>query len=116
MRSRPDLMDYTGPCPEHLIERAEEPVGQPFPRAPEGGCQPPARRARFAAAGGASEEEPVSTQDVEQFPTETAGLPPCGRPETVELEDGEAFDLRIAPVVKRLGAWVSNRAGSVRRG
>jgi hypothetical protein len=29
-------MDYTGPCPEHLVERAEEPVGQPFPRAREG--------------------------------------------------------------------------------
>jgi FtsP/CotA-like multicopper oxidase with cupredoxin domain len=45
----------------------------------------------------------MSSQDLEQFPTQTAGLPPCGRPEIVELEDGAAFDLRIAPVVKRLG-------------
>jgi FtsP/CotA-like multicopper oxidase with cupredoxin domain len=45
----------------------------------------------------------VSTQDVEHFPTQTEGLPPCGRPEIVELEHGEAFDVRIAPVVKRLG-------------
>ena len=43
----------------------------------------------------------ISSSDL--FPTETAGLPPCGRPESVELEDGEAFELRIAPVVKRLG-------------
>jgi FtsP/CotA-like multicopper oxidase with cupredoxin domain len=103
MRSRLDMMDYSGPRPEHLIERAEEPVGAPVPACAGRACQPQARRARFAAAGGASEEEPVSTQDVEQFPSETVGLPPCGRPETVELEDGEAFDLGIAPVVKRLG-------------
>ena len=45
----------------------------------------------------------MRTQDVEQFPTETEGLPPCGRPEAMELEDGDAFELRIAPVVKRLG-------------
>src|SRR5918994_785371 len=64
------LDDDRRAAPEHLIERAEE---------------------------------PMRTQDVEQFPTETEGLPPCGRPETVELEDGEVFELRIAPVVKRLG-------------
>jgi FtsP/CotA-like multicopper oxidase with cupredoxin domain len=45
----------------------------------------------------------VSTPDVEHFPTQTEGLPAWGPPEVVELEDGEAFDLRIAPVVKRLG-------------
>ena len=38
-----------------------------------------------------------------QFPTDTAGLPECGRPEVVELSDGDEFDLRIAPVAKRLG-------------
>jgi FtsP/CotA-like multicopper oxidase with cupredoxin domain len=37
------------------------------------------------------------------FPTATAGLPK-GRPaELVELADGDAFDLRIAPVAKRIG-------------
>ena len=44
----------------------------------------------------------MSTHDAEHFPTQTEGLPPCGRPEIVELEDGQAVDLRIAPVVKRL--------------
>jgi FtsP/CotA-like multicopper oxidase with cupredoxin domain len=46
----------------------------------------------------------VSTHDIEQFPTETEGLPPCQQPELVDLADGDAFQLRIAPVVKRLGA------------
>jgi FtsP/CotA-like multicopper oxidase with cupredoxin domain len=37
------------------------------------------------------------------FPTSTAGLPEARAPEVVELSDGERFELRIAPVVKRLG-------------
>ena len=45
----------------------------------------------------------MSTPDVEQFPTQTEGLPPWSGPEVVELDDGGTFDLRIAPVVKRLG-------------
>jgi FtsP/CotA-like multicopper oxidase with cupredoxin domain len=39
----------------------------------------------------------------EHFPTEIEGLPDAGRPKVVELADGEELDLRIAPVVKRLG-------------
>ncbi|MGH3114458.1 MAG: multicopper oxidase domain-containing protein, partial [Gaiellaceae bacterium] len=39
----------------------------------------------------------------ERFPTEAAGLPESVRPEIVDLSDGEAVDLRIAPVAKRLG-------------
>jgi FtsP/CotA-like multicopper oxidase with cupredoxin domain len=37
------------------------------------------------------------------FPTEIAGLPAARSPETVELGDGDAFDLRIAPVAKQFG-------------
>jgi FtsP/CotA-like multicopper oxidase with cupredoxin domain len=37
------------------------------------------------------------------FPTETEGLPEARPPELVELADGDRFDLRIAPVAKRLG-------------
>jgi len=37
------------------------------------------------------------------FPREIAGLPRSRRPEIVELSDGDVFDLRIAPVVKRIG-------------
>jgi FtsP/CotA-like multicopper oxidase with cupredoxin domain len=39
----------------------------------------------------------------DQFPTSTAGLPEARAPETVELSDGDRFELRIAPVAKRLG-------------
>jgi FtsP/CotA-like multicopper oxidase with cupredoxin domain len=39
----------------------------------------------------------------EQFPTAIAGLPVARSPEIVQLADGEEFDLRIAPVAKRLG-------------
>jgi FtsP/CotA-like multicopper oxidase with cupredoxin domain/thioredoxin reductase len=37
------------------------------------------------------------------FPTGTAGLPEARRPEVVEPADGERLELRIAPVVKRIG-------------
>jgi FtsP/CotA-like multicopper oxidase with cupredoxin domain len=39
----------------------------------------------------------------EHFPTETAGLPFCVDSELVQLSDGDAFELRIAPVTKQLG-------------
>ena len=37
------------------------------------------------------------------FPTEIEGLPEARPPELVELSDGDRFELRIAPVAKRLG-------------
>jgi FtsP/CotA-like multicopper oxidase with cupredoxin domain len=40
---------------------------------------------------------------VQHFPTETKGLREAGRPELVELSDGEEFDLEIVPVAKRIG-------------
>jgi FtsP/CotA-like multicopper oxidase with cupredoxin domain len=39
----------------------------------------------------------------DHFPTEIAGLPEARTSDVVELADGERFDLRIAPVAKRLG-------------
>jgi FtsP/CotA-like multicopper oxidase with cupredoxin domain len=39
----------------------------------------------------------------DHFPTEVAGLPEARGPELVELADGDRFELRIAPVAKRLG-------------
>jgi FtsP/CotA-like multicopper oxidase with cupredoxin domain len=39
----------------------------------------------------------------DHFPTDVAGLPEARAPELVELSDGDQFDLRIAPVAKRLG-------------
>ena len=37
------------------------------------------------------------------FPTGVEGLPEAGRPVMLELADGEVLDLRLGPVVKRLG-------------
>jgi FtsP/CotA-like multicopper oxidase with cupredoxin domain len=39
----------------------------------------------------------------DQFPIETTGLPEARASEVTELLDGERFDLRIAPVAKRIG-------------
>ena len=36
------------------------------------------------------------------FPTDVTGLPSAGSPELVDLSDGDHFELRIAPVAKRL--------------
>src|SRR5215218_9059644 len=38
-----------------------------------------------------------------QFPRDTAGLPASRSTEIVEVADGERFELRIAPVTKRIG-------------
>jgi FtsP/CotA-like multicopper oxidase with cupredoxin domain len=39
----------------------------------------------------------------DQFPTDTTGLPAARTSEVVELDDGEVFELRIAPVAKPIG-------------
>lgn len=39
----------------------------------------------------------------DHFPTDTTGLPTARACEEVELDDGDRFDLRIAPVAKRVG-------------
>jgi FtsP/CotA-like multicopper oxidase with cupredoxin domain len=38
----------------------------------------------------------------DQFPTDVAGLPVAQPPESIELADGDQFDLRIAPVAKEI--------------
>jgi FtsP/CotA-like multicopper oxidase with cupredoxin domain len=39
----------------------------------------------------------------DHFPTDPSGLPEAHAPEVIELSDGDEFDLRIAPVAKKLG-------------
>jgi FtsP/CotA-like multicopper oxidase with cupredoxin domain len=39
----------------------------------------------------------------DHFPTDAGGLPEARSPEPVQLSDGDRFELRIAPVAKRLG-------------
>jgi len=48
-------------------------------------------------------EDDQRAPELEYFPTETAGLPEAVGPQVVELDDGDRFELRIAPVAKRLG-------------
>ena len=43
------------------------------------------------------------SEGADHFPRETTGLDEAHSPELVELGDGDQFDLRIAPVAKRLG-------------
>lgn len=45
---------------------------------------------------------PVQVHD-HGFPTDTEGLPVCGASAIAELDDGDTFELRIAPVVNTLG-------------
>jgi hypothetical protein len=52
----------------------------------------------------------------EHFPTETAGLPECRATEIIDLADGDEFDLRIAPVAKRLASgWRTAISPSITR-
>ncbi len=49
--------------------------------------------------------DPRSTVEptADHFPTDPSGLPEAHAPEVIELSDGDEFDLRIAPVAKKLG-------------
>jgi FtsP/CotA-like multicopper oxidase with cupredoxin domain len=39
----------------------------------------------------------------QSFPTDPTGLPEAGRPQLLELADGDTLDLQVSPVAKRLG-------------
>jgi len=43
------------------------------------------------------------TSSQQHFTTDVTGLPPVGQTEVVELSDGDRYELRIAPVAKRVG-------------
>ena len=47
--------------------------------------------------------QPGQPTPAESFPTDPSGLPEATRPALLELADGDAFDLRIGAVAKRLG-------------
>ena len=46
---------------------------------------------------------PITTSHVAELPRETEGLPEAARPSSIELADGDEFELEIAPVKKRIG-------------
>ena len=49
------------------------------------------------------QRSPDIPADTSHFPTDAAGLPEAVSSTVVELGDGDEFDLRIAPVAKRIG-------------
>ena len=48
-------------------------------------------------------QQHAEAEPTDRFPTDATGLPQARAAELVELSDGDRFDLRIAPVAKRLG-------------
>jgi FtsP/CotA-like multicopper oxidase with cupredoxin domain len=46
---------------------------------------------------------PDSPTTAATFPTDPSGLPVAGRPQLLELADGDTLELRVGPVAKRLG-------------
>src|ERR671912_366720 len=83
-------------------------------------CSPPPRwrpfwASRSSAAGGAHLEETMQrhTDPVppDRFPTDPTGLPEAGRPQLLELGDGDTLDLRVGPVAKRLGETMVRMLG-----
>jgi FtsP/CotA-like multicopper oxidase with cupredoxin domain len=47
--------------------------------------------------------QPDPPMAAESFPTDPSGLPEAGRPQLLELADGDTLELRVGPVAKRLG-------------
>jgi FtsP/CotA-like multicopper oxidase with cupredoxin domain len=47
-----------------------------------------------------TQSDPLAT---ESFPTDPSGLPEAGRPQLLELADGDTLELQVGPVAKRLG-------------
>src|SRR5919112_21402 len=56
-------------------------------------------RRRYTVQHHSPPAPPVAEQS---FPTDPTGLPEAGGPEFVDLADGDALNLRVAPVAKRL--------------
>ena len=50
-----------------------------------------------------SERAHEANERQSDFPTDTSGLPRAVSPSVIELADGDATELRIGPVVKRIG-------------
>ena len=73
-------------------------IAEPHRRAPRAN-----RRASPRRRDHRPDRQEIPMDPATHFPTDTAGLAACVRSEVVDLADGDSFDLRIAPVAKRIG-------------
>ena len=48
-------------------------------------------------------QPPIDHDPTDRFPTDPSGLPEAGRPQLLELADGDTLELEVGPVAKRLG-------------
>jgi hypothetical protein len=58
---------------------------------------------------------PDSPTTAATFPTDPSGLPEAGRPQLLELADGDTLDLTIGPVAKHLRDTTVRMLGSIPR-
>ena len=82
---------------EHDAEFMTEQI--PHSASADAGPRPPGRRKGFEL----HDHHGHRATAVEQLPTDPTGLPEATRPELVELDDGDEFNLEIIPVAKRIG-------------
>src|SRR5207245_9025260 len=83
--------------PAHRRRRVHSRSDQDLPHKPSAARDGRTRRARDDSTG---DLRMATTHD--HFPTDTTGLPDARISEVVDLGDGDRFDLRIAPVAKRV--------------
>ncbi len=90
---------HPGPVNRCVNRRHARPCADARGTAGPEGLAPPARRPiHHEGRRGAR-----MTTSSEHFPRDTGGLPAARPTDTIELADGECFELRIAPVTKRIG-------------
>jgi FtsP/CotA-like multicopper oxidase with cupredoxin domain len=96
-------VDSLGDWPERLQSRGEQVLFVAIDRRTAGFLSVADHAASPAMEGSMEAEMRGAAVGSDQFPTQTADLPASQSVESIELADGGSFQLRIAPVTKRLG-------------
>jgi FtsP/CotA-like multicopper oxidase with cupredoxin domain len=97
-------IDNLGDSPERLTQRGEEVLFVAVDGRTAGFLGIADRsECRHPNAEVMEDEMRDARSTADQFPTSTADLPTSRPVESIELADGEQFNLHIAPVIKRLG-------------
>jgi FtsP/CotA-like multicopper oxidase with cupredoxin domain len=96
-------IDYRPDWPERLRQRGEEVLFVAVDRRTVGFLGVADAWSEHARTSAMEDEMRDEVSSADQFPTATADLPKAQSAELVSLADGARFNLRIAPVTKRLG-------------